>query len=215
MSATASQGQAERAELEAVLNSGIFSRAPNLASFLKYVCDRYFDGDADGIKEYSIAVEALKRSADFDQKKDSIVRVEAHRLRKRLADYYQEAGREHAVKIEIPPGQYAPRFVYKDKWPLAAVTPSLAFEPVREAVEIAPSYKTVAETTSRARVAKRTLFARFVWISLAVFLILIGAAVIASNRRTAKQAREVWKGEHTASAGRVPHAGGLPRAAVH
>ena len=83
MAATA-QSHLERAELEAVLESGIFHRAPNLASFLRYICERYFEGDASQIKEYSIAVDALGRPSDFDQKKDSIVRVEAHRLRKRL-----------------------------------------------------------------------------------------------------------------------------------
>ena len=82
MSATATQGQAERAELDAVLNSGIFSRAPNLASFLKYVCERHFEGEFEGVKEYCIAIGALGRPPDFDQKKDSIVRVEAHRLRR-------------------------------------------------------------------------------------------------------------------------------------
>ncbi len=194
MSATASQGQAERAELEAVLNSGIFSRAPNLASFLKYVCDRHFEGDADGIKEYSIAVEALNRSADFDQKKDSIVRVEAHRLRKRLAEYYQTVGREHPVKIEIPPGQYAPHFVYKEDGPVAAATLKHVYEPVQAAVEIARSYDAGKEVTTETRVIQRTPVARFAWIFLVLFLILIAVVVLASNKTGAKQPREVWQG---------------------
>lgn len=105
------QTQLERAELDSVLQSGIFNRAPNLASFLKYVGERYLEGHADQIKEYSIAVEALGRPRDFDQKKDSIVRVEAHRLRKRLADYYQGPGASHPVHIVIPNGQYVPHFV--------------------------------------------------------------------------------------------------------
>ena len=101
----------ERHELEAILASGILSRAPNLAHLLTYVCTKYFEGTADQIKEYNIAVDALGRSPHFDQKRDSIVRVEAHRLRKRLREYYEADGREHAIRIEIPPGQYAPRFL--------------------------------------------------------------------------------------------------------
>ena len=101
----------EKQELEAVLSSGIFDRAPNLEQLLTYVCVKYFEGSASQIKEYSIAVDALGRPAEFDQKRDSIVRVEAHRLRKRLRDYYEGEGAQHAVRIEIPPGQYAPRFV--------------------------------------------------------------------------------------------------------
>ena len=111
MAATA-QLHLERAELEAVLQSGIFHRAPNLASFLRYICERYFQGDADQIKEYCIAVEALSRHSDFDQKKDSIVRVEAHRLRKRLSDYYSGEGANHPIQIIIPNGQYCPQFQY-------------------------------------------------------------------------------------------------------
>ena len=100
-----------RTELDSVLSSGIFQRAPNLAHVLTYVCTKYFEGDSERIKEYNIAVEALGRPADFDQKKDSIVRVEAHKLRKRLHEYYQSDGANHALRIEIPPGQYVPQFV--------------------------------------------------------------------------------------------------------
>ncbi|MFN7996885.1 MAG: malectin domain-containing carbohydrate-binding protein [Bryobacteraceae bacterium] len=103
--------QRARAELGAVIASGIFAKAPGLAQFLKYVCDRFFEGRADEIKEYNIAVEALGRPASFDQRKDSIVRVEAFRLRKRLKQYYESEGAGHPIQIVIPPGQYVPQFV--------------------------------------------------------------------------------------------------------
>ena len=111
----------ERDELQRVLSSGIFHRAPNLAQLLTYVCSRYFEGAADQIKEYNIAVDALGRPQHFDQKRDSIVRVEAHRLRKRLREYYETDGADHAVRIDIPAGQYAPQFLERD-----ALTPSLS-----------------------------------------------------------------------------------------
>src|SRR5512141_3017611 len=113
----------ERHELEAILASGILNRAPNLAHLLQYVCARYFEGAGEQIKEYNIAVDALGRPADFDQKRDSIVRVEAHRLRKRLREYYEADGADHAIRIDIPPGQYAPRFL-----PSATPLPSLCAE---------------------------------------------------------------------------------------
>jgi hypothetical protein len=101
---------AERAELEAVLTSDFFTRAPRLAQILSYVCEKYFQGRIDQIKEYNIGVEALGRPPDFDQKEDAIVRVEAHRLRKRLQQYYEQAGSTHPLRIVIPPGQYVPVF---------------------------------------------------------------------------------------------------------
>jgi Malectin domain len=118
MMRSASDLTLERQEFESVLASGIFSRAPNLAQVLTYVCERYFDGAAEQLKEYNIAVEALGRPAGFDQKRDSIVRVEAHRLRKRLREYYEAEGAGHSIRIDIPPGQYAPIFLRQDKLPL-------------------------------------------------------------------------------------------------
>ena len=125
----------ERSELASLLDSGIFNRAPNLALVLNYVCSKHFEGVADLIKEYNIAVEALGRPAEFDPRADSIVRVEAHRLRKRLKEYYEVEGAGHAVQIEIPAGQYAPRFVFLN--PALPETP--AVEPPPETAPAAPT----------------------------------------------------------------------------
>lgn len=102
---------AEKAALEAVNASGIFQRAPNMARMLNYVCAKYFAGQQDQVKEYTIAVEALGRPPEFDQERDSIVRVEAHRLRKRLVEFYASEGASQQVRIVLPVGQYIPQFV--------------------------------------------------------------------------------------------------------
>jgi Malectin domain len=115
--------RAERDELQSVLRSNILVRAPHLVSFLNYVCGRYFKGEADQIKEYTIGVEAFRRLPDFDPKRDSIVRVEAHRLRKRLEEYYATTGAGHRVRIVIPNGQYVPQFIFLDQ--PAEVTPCM------------------------------------------------------------------------------------------
>lgn len=128
----------ERRELEAVIASGIFNRAPNLANLLTYVCNKYFDGAAGEIKEYNIAVEALGRPPEFDQKRDSIVRVEAHRLRKRLRAYYDSEGAGHEIQIEIPPGQYTPRFVSMSPDAAAGKVVGDAAPQVGRAVELEP-----------------------------------------------------------------------------
>ncbi len=117
----------EKAELEALFASGIFSRAPGLAQMLNYVCTKYFEGQSDQVKEYNIAVEALGRPADFDQKRDSIVRVEAHRLRKRLSEYYEREGASHRIRIVLPSGQYVPQFLVVEPpagTEIVAVTPA-------------------------------------------------------------------------------------------
>jgi hypothetical protein len=103
--------QGERAELAKVIASDTFARAPGLASILSYVCEQYFRGESAQIKEYNIAVEALGRPASFNQKQDSIVRVEIHHLRKRLRQYYDTLGSHDQYLIEIPQGQYVPHFI--------------------------------------------------------------------------------------------------------
>ncbi len=103
--------EAQRAELHAVLQSGLFTRAPTLATLLSYLVERTLEGRSGEIKEYSIAVDALGRDPSFDQESDSIVRVQANRLRKRLLEYYEGPGKDHRIHITIPVGQYVPQFV--------------------------------------------------------------------------------------------------------
>lgn len=100
-----------KAELAAVIASGIFAKAPSLALLLDYVCTKYFEGQANQIKEYNIAVEALGRPPSFEPRQDSIVRVEAFRLRKRLKQYYENEGADRHLRIVIPSGQYVPQFL--------------------------------------------------------------------------------------------------------
>jgi hypothetical protein len=104
--------EAERAELDVLLASGVLGRTNNLVRFLTFVCEKYFEGAIDEIKEYSIAVQVLGRPKDFDPQVDTIVRVTAHALRKRLEEYYRTAGAKHQVRICLPPGHYVPKFIH-------------------------------------------------------------------------------------------------------
>src|SRR5689334_21155960 len=79
--ATAPSGDAqELLELTVVLVSKAFYRSPNLAHLLVYLCARYFNGTSDELKEYVVGIEALGKPETFDPKKDSVVRVQIHRL---------------------------------------------------------------------------------------------------------------------------------------
>jgi hypothetical protein len=102
--------EAERAELETILRSPLFARSPALTHLLSYLCEQTFAGETDQIKEYSIALDVFNRRESFDQDTDSIVRVQANRLRKRLSEYYAAEGAAHAIHITVPVGQYVPQF---------------------------------------------------------------------------------------------------------
>ena len=102
--------EAERAELQAVLQSPLFVRSPTLTHLLSYLCEKTFAGESGQIKEYSVGLEVFDRRDSFDQDTDSIVRVQANRLRKRLSEYYAAEGAPHPIHITIPVGQYIPLF---------------------------------------------------------------------------------------------------------
>lgn len=97
-----------RLAVQAILASDTFTRSQQLSRLLKYLCDALIAHGADRIAEYSIGTEALGRPADFDPTQDAAVRVEMHRLRRRLRDYYSREGAGDPLRIEIPAGRYAP-----------------------------------------------------------------------------------------------------------
>ena len=102
--------EAERLELATVLASPTFARAQRLVKLLEYVCAKHFEGLDSQLSEYSFATEVLGRPANFDPAEDAIARVEIHRLRKKLREYYAAEGSRQALKIIIPPGMYTPVF---------------------------------------------------------------------------------------------------------
>jgi hypothetical protein len=159
-----------KAELDIILSSGLFAHAPSLAQFLSYICAKCLDGETSQIKEYNIAVEALGRTPDFDQKRDSIVRVEAHRLRKRLRRYYAEEGASHSIQIVIPAGQYVPQFVLQEDAPAAIVQTA---EPDDDAENIEAQLNGTLVAPPETLVARRlvTSRTRLVWIGGAVAVV--------------------------------------------
>ena len=97
-----------RTQMERILANRRFAASERSATFLRYVVDRTLAGDSAGIKEVVIAVEIYGRSADYDPKIDSVVRVEASRMRAKLKSYYDEEGSLDPILITIPKGGYVP-----------------------------------------------------------------------------------------------------------
>ena len=102
--------EAVLAQLEKIVGSEEFSQSQSLKRFLQYVVERALDGEADQLKEYNVAVEVLGRGKDYDPRTDTIVRVQATRLRSKLNEYYRTQGSGDSLRIEIPKGSYVPTF---------------------------------------------------------------------------------------------------------
>ncbi|MGE5647596.1 MAG: malectin domain-containing carbohydrate-binding protein [Acidobacteriota bacterium] len=100
-----------RAEINSILAAPAFTRSPRLGRLLTYLCTKALAGESAQIKEYAIGVDVMDRPATFDPAEDAIARVEVHRLRKRLREYYEKEGAADRVQIVIPNGQYVPVFL--------------------------------------------------------------------------------------------------------
>lgn len=103
-----------QAQLEKIFASPHFAKALRLRRFLRFVVEQTAIGQADQLKEYPVGLEVFDRGPSFDPRVDSIVRVEAGRLRLKLKEYYETDGREDPLIIEIPRGSYAPVFQFRE-----------------------------------------------------------------------------------------------------
>lgn len=99
-----------REQLARILAAESFSRSRRLSGLLDYLVTESLAGRGEKIKATTIAIEVFGRGEDFDQQGDPIVRVEAGRLRQRLADYYNGPGSGDPLQILIPKGGYRPDF---------------------------------------------------------------------------------------------------------
>jgi len=115
-----------RAELERVLASRGFVNAGRLSRLLRHVVEKTLAGEADQLKEYSVGMEVFDRDEKYDPRVDSIVRVEAGRLRSRLEEYYSTDGAADPVRISLPRGAYVVQFAHPAAAPIAPVSTAAA-----------------------------------------------------------------------------------------
>ena len=101
---------AVRAQLGQILASADFAQSGRINAFLSFVVEETLAGRSDRLKEYTIATTVFERDESFDPQTNTIVRVEAGRLRRRLERYYLTEGREDPVRIDLPKGTYVPLF---------------------------------------------------------------------------------------------------------
>jgi len=96
--------------MEKLAGSHVLHGSESLCKLLRYLAKHALDHPGAPIKEYQIATEVFGRSADFDPQLDSMVRVQAGRLRAKLAEYYSVNGADDGVVVELPKGTYVLSF---------------------------------------------------------------------------------------------------------
>ena len=99
-----------RAELDRILASKGFATAGRISKLLRYVVDKTLTSETDQLKEYAVGIEVFERDDKYDPRLDSIVRVEAGRLRTKLEEYYNGEGAGSPIRINLPRGGYSAQF---------------------------------------------------------------------------------------------------------
>ena len=108
-----SDQKAVREQLVRILNSGPFLQSGRRQRFLEYLVNETLAGRGERLKGYNIALEVFDRPETFDSTVDPIVRMEASRLRDRLREYYETAGQNDPIRIDLPKGTYTPQIEFR------------------------------------------------------------------------------------------------------
>src|ERR1700735_5242393 len=98
-------------QLDRIVCSRHFRNSKRYPSFLRFVVEQTLAGKTEELKERTLGVDVFARRSDYDTNADPIVRVTAGEIRKRIAQYYQESGHEHELRIDLPLGSYVPHFL--------------------------------------------------------------------------------------------------------
>jgi len=157
-------------QIDNIIKSHSLRGSESLCKLLQYLAKQAIEHPDAPLKEYQIATEVYGRPSDFDPQSDSTIRVQAGRLRLKLAEYYATEGAADPILVKVPKGSYHLIFEARavDPLPQSRTVPFLE----------APSNDAVIETVpARWRIAVVSLA-----LSLAVSLIVLGT-LLSSRKR--------------------------------
>jgi predicted outer membrane lipoprotein len=100
-------------QIDRLVNNHILHSSESLCKLLRYLAVRALAHPGVPLKEYEIATEVFHRPADFDPQLDSTIRVQAGRLRLKLAEYYGSEGAEDPILVDLPKGGYVLSFHHR------------------------------------------------------------------------------------------------------
>ncbi len=177
-------------QLARILESVQFCDSPRLQKFLRFVVSLTLEGNADQIKESTIAFEVFGRADTSD---DSIVRSAARRLRARLEDYYEQAGANDPVRIVIPKGHYVPEI---GEWPARSQLQELqTSRNLPESVASVPQVRFTV-SSSELRSTRHRVNLRGVLLFTTVLAVCFGTGMLWRDRtyaeRPSMQTREMY-----------------------
>jgi hypothetical protein len=131
------ESAAVQEQLERILANPLFRNSRRYPNLLRYVVEQTLQGQTALLKERTLGIEVFGREPDYDTNLDPVVRTTAGEIRKRIAQYYHEPGRENEIRIDLPLGSYIPeiRMAGADSRPIPAAAPQTLLRAEAPAVE--------------------------------------------------------------------------------
>src|ERR1700677_1494032 len=99
-----------RDHLKDGFGSKAFAGSKRAQDFLQLIVEHALAGRLDSLRERMIGAEMFGRSIDYDTANDAVVRVKATEVRRKLAQYYQEAAHTILVCVVLPSGSDDSKF---------------------------------------------------------------------------------------------------------
>jgi len=93
-------------QVERIVQSETLRSSEALRRLLRFLGEKSASGEADDLKEYTVGVDGLGRPVTYDPRHDAAARIQVGRLRQKLAEYYRTEGKDDAVIVEVPKGQF-------------------------------------------------------------------------------------------------------------
>ena len=200
---------AVRAELESILAAPAFAQSSRCKRFLSHVVGQALSGNSDQLKERMIGVKVFDRACDYDTGEDSIVRVTANEVRKRIGQFYQESKSNHSIQIDLPRGSYVPEFKIHPAGPGSGAEAKTHLDRLHSQPNAPAPHPVVAPelvpAEERERIAgsqppghaaaTRKSGPRPLWLSVAVLVLLVSGTVLFGflNRKASSNSPELWK----------------------
>src|SRR3569832_1398997 len=100
-------------QIDQLVASRTLHGSESLCKLLRYLAAHALDHPGTPLKEYQIATEVFGRRPDFDPQSDSTIRVQAGRLRAKVAEYYANEGENDGILVELPKGSYLLTFRHR------------------------------------------------------------------------------------------------------
>ncbi|MDF2118820.1 hypothetical protein PY365_24950 [Roseiarcaceae bacterium H3SJ34-1] len=175
----ASQREAIKACLENVLREPGFASSKLLTRFLRYIVTETIEGRGHRLKGYNIALSVFDKGEHFNPQTNSVVRVEATRMRRQLAIYYAKAGILDRFEIRLNRGTYVPVFIERTVKQAAIRRPFADRSPLES-----PLHPETLRGPSASLMTKLPA-GRWLWPALAAVAIAMGAVLYLAVPRSA------------------------------